>query len=189
MKPDNLHSELRKRLRLYDLDGYVAWTRSNFRTSLDGTTLTAELVITDSSWLGAVMEVSKERCKQLEQKYEPISIQAFFRPVWNLVHLRRVRDTAKDCEKGVPLRPAIRYLATLKSGMARMSAVVDVQCDSNNEKELEDAMVKRCVDNRLSIQADDVWNPEVEPLLLMGLDAVKHYAAMLKEQRKSKKKV
>lgn len=185
MKPDSLKSDLKKRLHLYGLSRYVDWETSQFRVSFDKSTLTAEFVVIDSAWLGAVMEIVKERCKQLEQKFEPVSIQSFFYPVWNLGRLQRIRNTADDSESGVPLRSAIRYLAILKSGAAQISALVDVQC--NDKEQPKDEMVRQFLRYRLSTQSDDVWNPQSEPLLLVGWDVVRHYAAMFKERTKTEK--
>jgi hypothetical protein len=153
--------------------------------SSDGSIFRTELFVRDFAWMGAIGEIIREKCKQLEQKHPPVGIQAFFRVMWSLVALKRIRDISDERTGGIPLYPALRYLVTLQSGEARTSALVDVQIHRGDKP--QDTMVTRFLEYRLSDDAD-AWNPQTEPLLMVGVDALKYYAAKLEPERDNAKK-
>src|SRR5579862_3201537 len=166
MDCDELRAEIARRLDLYNLGGHVAWNESQFAKSSDGTVLQVNLSVSDSSWLGPIREIVNEKCRQLEQRHQAIRVDTAFSVTWFLEKLEPIRNTADDCEFGIPLCPARRYIASVKSGLGRVSAIVDVQYRSGCEP--NDADVHRFVENRLSLR-NNGWNPQTEPLLMVSL--------------------
>lgn len=178
MTRDALKAGLKKRLEVYCLSDKVNWDSStfgerSFKQFSNKKVIQADLCVTDYVWIGAIREIVKEYCEQVQQDVPTIRVERLFRTVWTLEDLKSFGQAAVT--KGIPLCPSIRYLATLRSGAAFLSTIIDIHVlDGQPEPSLDD--IRKFIAHQLSNAPGQGWNPEAEPMLTVSADVVKYYS-------------
>ena len=121
----------------------------------------------------AIREIVRERCGQIEAEEETVRIEAVFRTEWELDEdglecVGRIPQTG-----GIPLCTGVRYLASLRSGNARISAIADVHiAEDAGEPPIE--QVRSFLRMRLSAPGGGRWDPEAQSFLQVGVDIVRY---------------
>ncbi|MGH9831034.1 MAG: hypothetical protein ACREDR_48135, partial [Blastocatellia bacterium] len=120
--------------------------------------LRVDIRVKDNAWMPAIREIVRERCRQIEAEEETVRIEAVFRTEWGL------DEDGLECvgripqRGGMPLCTGVRYLASLRSGNARISAIADVHIPEDaGEPPIE--QVRSFLKMRLSAPGGGRWDP------------------------------